>query len=58
MGDETKGSTTPADCYINHLDTTEVSIIFLGFVFDASSLGKWIYDWTVYHHDNSDSRSL
>lgn len=22
----------------------------LGSVFDANSLGKWIYDWTVYHH--------
>jgi len=22
----------------------------LGSVFDANSLGKWIYDWTVFHH--------
>jgi hypothetical protein len=24
--------------------------MLLGSVFDAKSLGKWIYDWTVYHH--------
>jgi hypothetical protein len=24
--------------------------MILGSVFDANSLGKWIYDWTVYHH--------
>jgi hypothetical protein len=24
--------------------------VLLGSVFDANSLGKWIYDWTVYHH--------
>jgi len=24
--------------------------MLLGSVFDANSLGKWIYDWTVYHH--------
>jgi len=24
--------------------------MLLGSVFDSNSLGKWIYDWTVYHH--------
>ena len=24
--------------------------MLLGTVFDANSLGKWIYDWTVYRH--------
>ena len=24
--------------------------MLLGSVFDANSLGKWIYDWTAYHH--------
>jgi hypothetical protein len=28
-------------------------IILLGSVFDANSLGKWIYDWTVFHHGAS-----
>ena len=27
--------------------------MLLGSVFDANSLGKWIYDWTVYHHGAS-----
>lgn len=31
-------------------DPTEEPIMLLGSVFDANSLGKWIYDWTVYHH--------
>ncbi|KAJ5745915.1 hypothetical protein N7520_011097 [Penicillium odoratum] len=34
-------------------DPTEAPIILLGSVFDASSLGKWIYDWTVFHHGAS-----
>ncbi|KAE9993599.1 hypothetical protein EG327_004358 [Venturia inaequalis] len=31
-------------------DPTEEPITLLGSVFDANSLGKWIYDWTVLHH--------
>lgn len=27
--------------------------MLLGSVFDANSLGKWIYDWTTYHHGPS-----
>lgn len=27
--------------------------MLLGSVFDANSLGKWIYDWTVYHRGPS-----
>jgi len=34
-------------------DTSEVPIVLMGSVFDANSLGKWIYDWTVYHHGAS-----
>ncbi|ROW12572.1 hypothetical protein VMCG_00071 [Cytospora schulzeri] len=29
-------------------DPTKEPIVLLGSVFDANSLGKWIYDWTVY----------
>ncbi|KAL2208013.1 hypothetical protein CC79DRAFT_1272044 [Sarocladium strictum] len=29
-------------------DPEEVPILLLGSVFDANSLGKWIYDWTVH----------
>lgn len=31
-------------------DPSETPILLLGSVFDANSLGKWIYDWTVYTH--------
>ncbi|OJJ37357.1 hypothetical protein ASPWEDRAFT_107789 [Aspergillus wentii DTO 134E9] len=34
-------------------DPTEAPIILLGSVFDANSLGKWIYDWTVFYHGAS-----
>ncbi|KAH6617773.1 hypothetical protein B0J18DRAFT_372091 [Chaetomium sp. MPI-SDFR-AT-0129] len=50
---------TDADCRrhkippgysLKNWDPTEEPIMLLGSVFDANSLGKWIYDWTVYHH--------
>lgn len=34
-------------------DPTELPIILLGSVFDANSLGKWIYDWTVFRYTAS-----
>jgi hypothetical protein len=40
----------PRGYSIKNWDPTEAPIILLGSVFDANSLGKWIYDWTVYHH--------
>ena len=40
----------PAGYSIKNWDPTEEPILLLGSVFDANSLGKWIYDWTVYHH--------
>jgi hypothetical protein len=40
---------------IQNWDLTELPIVLLGSVFDANSLGKWIYDWTVYHHGPSTS---
>lgn len=39
----------PPGYSIKNWDPTEVPIILLGSVFDANSLGKWIYDWTVFH---------
>ncbi len=27
--------------------------MLLGSVFDANSLGKWIYDWTVFRHGST-----
>ncbi|KAJ9656132.1 hypothetical protein H2198_005188 [Neophaeococcomyces mojaviensis] len=38
----------PAGYSIKNWDPTEEPIILLGSVFDANSLGKWMYDWTVY----------
>jgi hypothetical protein len=38
----------PAGYSLKNWDPTESPILLLGSVFDANSLGKWIYDWTVY----------
>ena len=38
----------PAGYSLKHWDPAEEPILLLGSVFDANSLGKWIYDWTVY----------
>ncbi|KAK5654636.1 hypothetical protein OQA88_6957 [Cercophora sp. LCS_1] len=56
---ETKRPATEADAKrhripqgysLKNWDPNEEPIMLLGSVFDANSLGKWIYDWTVYHH--------
>ncbi|KIW35844.1 uncharacterized protein PV06_11828 [Exophiala oligosperma] len=39
----------PAGYSLKHWDPMELPVILLGSVFDANSLGKWIYDWTVVH---------
>lgn len=38
----------PQGYSLKNWDPTEEPILLLGSVFDANSLGKWIYDWTVY----------
>jgi hypothetical protein len=40
----------PPGYSLKNWDPSEEPILLLGSVFDANSLGKWIYDWTVYHH--------
>jgi hypothetical protein len=40
----------PKGYSLKNWDPTEEPIFLLGSVFDANSLGKWVYDWTVYHH--------
>ncbi|KAK4243404.1 hypothetical protein C7999DRAFT_36276 [Corynascus novoguineensis] len=40
----------PIGYSLKNWDPTEEPITLLGSVFDASSLGRWIYDWTIYHH--------
>ncbi|KAH9997812.1 hypothetical protein F4779DRAFT_606214 [Xylariaceae sp. FL0662B] len=43
----------PPGYSLKNWDPTEEPIMLLGSVFDANSLGKWVYDWTVYHHGPS-----
>lgn len=38
----------PQGYQLKNWDPNEEPILLLGSVFDANSLGKWIYDWTVY----------
>ena len=40
----------PAGFCLKNWDPTEKPIVLLGSVFDANSVGKWIYDWTVFAH--------
>ena len=40
----------PAGYSTKNWDPTEEPIFLLGSVFDAYSLGKWIFDWTAFHH--------
>jgi len=40
----------PAGYSYKNWDPSEEPITLLGSVFDANSLGKWVYDWTVYSH--------
>ncbi|KAH8666588.1 vegetative cell wall protein gp1 [Xylariales sp. PMI_506] len=40
----------PPGYSLKNWDPTEEPIMLLGSVFDSNSLGKWIYDWTVFHH--------
>lgn len=37
----------PHDYILDHWDPDEKPILLLGTVFDANSLGKWIYDWAI-----------
>lgn len=40
----------PAGYSFKNWDPAEEPITLLGSVFDANSLGKWIYDWTVFRY--------
>ena len=44
-----KSARIPVAYSLKYWDPTESPIILLGSVFDANSLGKWIYEWTSYH---------
>ncbi|KAF3761977.1 hypothetical protein M406DRAFT_295706 [Cryphonectria parasitica EP155] len=43
----------PKGYSLKNWDPTEEPILLLGSVFDANSLGKWVYDWTVYSRGSS-----
>jgi len=43
----------PPGYSLKNWDPTEEPILLLGSVFDSNSLGKWIYDWTVYSHGSN-----
>lgn len=40
----------PAGFNISNWDPTEEPLILLGSVFDANSVGRWIFDWTVFRY--------
>lgn len=40
----------PSGYSLKNWDPAETPILLLGSAFDADSLGKWIYDWTIYYH--------
>ncbi|KAF5976244.1 hypothetical protein FBULB1_7019 [Fusarium bulbicola] len=47
----------PAGYSLKHWDPDEEPIILLSSVFDTNTLGKWIYDWSIYAHGPSTSIS-
>lgn len=40
----------PAGYCIKNWDPAEEPIMLLGSVFDANSLGRWVFDWTVFYY--------
>jgi hypothetical protein len=51
--DDARKHRIPPGYSLKNWDPSEEPIMLLGSVFDANSLGKWIYDWTVYHHGSA-----
>ncbi|KAF5615411.1 hypothetical protein F52700_13381 [Fusarium sp. NRRL 52700] len=47
----------PTDYSLKNWDPDEEPIMLLSSVFDANTLGKWIYDWSIYAHGPSTSVS-
>ena len=46
--EDAKREGIPAGYSLKNWDPSEEPILLLGSVFDSNSLGKWIYDWTVF----------
>ena len=49
-GEVRGGWLIPAGYTIRNWDCRERPLFVLGSVYDPNSLGKWIFDWTVYRH--------
>jgi hypothetical protein len=47
--EDAKKHRIPEGYSLKNWDPSEEPIMLLGSVFDSNSLGKWIYDWTVYN---------
>lgn len=47
----------PTGYSIKNWDPNEEPILLLGSVFDANSLGKWIYDWVTFYYGTNTPRS-
>ncbi|TLS23443.1 uncharacterized protein PpBr36_05786 [Pyricularia pennisetigena] len=48
----------PEGYSLSHWDPLETPIILAGSVFDANSLGKWIYDWVAHVHSGPEGREM
>lgn len=48
--DQARRAGIPAGYSLKNWDPNEEPLLLLGSVFDSNSLGKWVYDWTVYHY--------
>ena len=47
---DAKKHNIPTGYSLKRWDPEEEPLLLLGSVFDANSLGKWIYDWTAFYH--------
>ncbi|KAI6351470.1 hypothetical protein MCOR25_009906 [Pyricularia grisea] len=56
--EDAKKHQIPEGYSLSHWDPLETPIILAGSVFDANSLGKWIYDWVAHVHSGPEGREM
>ncbi|KAL5886597.1 hypothetical protein ACKVWM_001935 [Pyricularia oryzae] len=56
--EDAKKHQIPEGYSLSHWDPLEIPIILAGSVFDANSLGKWIYDWVAHVHSGTEGREI
>lgn len=56
--DDAKKFQIPEGYSLSHWDPQETPIILAGSVFDANSLGKWIYDWVAHVYSGPEGREM